>query len=265
MQLVKKNPDARRRFIFDRATDVGHIGISDLAGQMNVSMETVRRDLAVMESNGLIRRTYGGAYPVRQASHKLLLSMGAAHPEVARIAAAGAEILVGARSVYLDGGDAVHALAALITARRVADPASCAQTLTVHTRSLTAASSLVTAPNVNVVVLGGRVRADTLATVVSAPPEDLSGVDIDFAVMAASAVSVEGGVTTDEADTCLVKSHLMTLAQQRVLLAPQSACGRTAAHRFADVGDFDLLITGSSMLAHEAKEYTALGPRVIRV
>ncbi len=60
---VRKNPVDRRRFILARAACVGHIGVSELAGQLNVSMETVRRDLAIMEAHGLMRRTYGGAYP----------------------------------------------------------------------------------------------------------------------------------------------------------------------------------------------------------
>jgi DeoR family fructose operon transcriptional repressor len=53
-----------RRRILAHARDNGRVAVSELAGSLEVAVETVRRDLQVLEDDGLLRRTHGGAYPI---------------------------------------------------------------------------------------------------------------------------------------------------------------------------------------------------------
>ena len=63
------NRDARFREIVASTRDQGRVDVSDLATRLGVAHETVRRDLTVLEQQGLVRRTHGAAYPVDGAGY----------------------------------------------------------------------------------------------------------------------------------------------------------------------------------------------------
>lgn len=262
---VRKDPVGRRRFILARATGSGHISISELAGQLDVSMETVRRDLAIMEANGLMHRTRGGAYPARNDRVRASAGHSESDPDADRIATVAAEKISGAHTVYLDEGPVIQEVASRIAERRLGDLIAIPDPLTVITPSLTAARLLAPAPGVAVIMLGGKVQPDLLATVDYSTLKPMADMTIDIAVMGSCGVSIDGGATTEDPDVSATKSHVMSLARQSCLLVRQSDFGKVSEFRFAEIGDFDLLITDSSVLSHEAKQLAALGPRVIRV
>lgn len=58
-----KVADERRRQILERARAAGRIAVTEIAEQLDVAPETVRRDFKTLEEHGLIRRTHGSAYP----------------------------------------------------------------------------------------------------------------------------------------------------------------------------------------------------------
>ena len=58
--------EERHREIVERARGEGRVDVSGLASRFEVSPETVRRDLSVLEGQGVLRRTHGGAVPVER-------------------------------------------------------------------------------------------------------------------------------------------------------------------------------------------------------
>jgi len=54
----------RQREILTQARETGRVDVTSVAGQFGVAAETIRRDMKVLERSGLIRRSYGSAYPV---------------------------------------------------------------------------------------------------------------------------------------------------------------------------------------------------------
>ena len=73
---------------------------------LGVAKETVRRDLRALEDHGLVRRTHGGAYPVESAGFETTLAFRATShvPEKRRVAAAAAELIGDAETVFVDEG-----------------------------------------------------------------------------------------------------------------------------------------------------------------
>ena len=61
-----------------------------------------------------------------------------------------------------------------------------------------------------------------------------------------------------------VKHTAVTVARRRVLVAAHSKFGANSFCRFAEVPDFETIVTGSELSAAEAARYEALGPSVIR-
>jgi DeoR family fructose operon transcriptional repressor len=62
--LIRQSGRERQRHLLALIRERGHLNVSDATGEVGVSVETVRRDLNVLEQHGLIRRAYGMAYPV---------------------------------------------------------------------------------------------------------------------------------------------------------------------------------------------------------
>jgi DeoR/GlpR family transcriptional regulator of sugar metabolism len=68
--MTKRNTQQRRRAIIDLLNASGEVSVETLAEQFSTSEVTIRKDLAALESNGLLLRRYGGAVPVERSNRK---------------------------------------------------------------------------------------------------------------------------------------------------------------------------------------------------
>lgn len=114
-------------------------------------------------------------------------------------------------------------------------------------------------------LLGGRVRGSTMATVDHWATRMLAGFVIDLAYVGANGISRQYGLTTPDPAVCEVKSQVMCSARRRVFAGVHTKFGAVSFCRFADVGDFETVITDTGLSSAEAQRYSLLGPNVIRV
>ena len=182
--------EKRRRLDLEHARGNGHIDVADIADGLEVAAETVRRDLKAPEGHGLVRRTHGGAYPTDGAGFETTMTYRSGHrvPEKRRIAAAAASKLGEAETIYLDEGFTPQLVAEeLIKLQRP---------LTMVTASLAVAGALAPVETMSVILLGGRVRGRTLATVDHWATTMLSDLIIDLAILGTNGISRDRGLTT---------------------------------------------------------------------
>src|SRR6478672_13298096 len=255
---MPSNPgDERRRLILERIRLDGRGDVTELAAQLQVTAETVRRDLQVLQQHGLVQRLHGGAIPTEGGRFESSLTQRAGHrvPEKRRIAEAAVQHLNGAETIYLDEGSTQQMLAEELI--KLDHP------LTVITPSLTAAAVLATSPSTTVLLLGGRVRHHTLGTVDHWAIDMLSELVIDLAILGANGISVKHGLTTPDPAVCAVKNKAVQVSRRRLFTGVSDKFGVNSFCRFADVAKFETLITDSGLSVHEAARYRALGPHVI--
>ncbi|GAA2404938.1 DeoR/GlpR family DNA-binding transcription regulator [Mycolicibacterium llatzerense] len=248
--------DSRQRRIVEFARTRGRVEVLALADELNVASETIRRDLKVLAGRRMLKRVHGGAIPLETAAfestveYRSQVDLAQKH----RVAAAAADLLHGAETVYLDEGFTPR-----LIAERLAD-----QELTVVTSSLLAAEALAHSETVTVLLLGGRMRGRTLATVDNWAVERLRSLVIDIAYLGTNGISPEHGLTTPDPAVAAVKQTAVTVAARRILVAAHSKFGVTSFCRFAEVGDFETIVTGTELSAADAHRYEALGPSVVR-
>lgn len=252
------NTEERQHRILSQARRDGAVDVAKLAADLAVAPETIRRDLRQLEKHGLVRRTHGGAYPVETARFETTLAMRTTRhvPEKRRIAAAAAELLGDAETVFVDEGFTPQLIAEALPADRA---------LTVVTASLSTAAMLSTSTSTTVLLLGGRVRGRTLATVDHWATRMLAGFVIDLAFVGANGISREHGLTTPDPAVADVKSQVVRVARRRVFAGVHTKFGVSSFCRFAEVTDFDTIVTDTALPALEAHRYSLLGPQVIRV
>lgn len=254
-------PDERQRQILVRARENGRVDVAQMASDLCVAPETVRRDLKQLVERGMLLRVHGGAYPVESAgfesnlAHRTTSMIGEKH----RIAAAAAGRLQGAESVYIDEG-----VTPQLVAEAIANDLPAGARLTVVTSSLLAAGVLAGAPDITVILLGGRLRGLTLATVDHWATDMLAEFVLDLAYVGANGISREHGLTTPDPAVAAVKSQVVSRARRKIFVGLHTKFGVSSFCRFADLADFEALVTDTGLSANEAHRYSVYGPQVIR-
>jgi DeoR family transcriptional regulator, fructose operon transcriptional repressor len=248
----------RRRYLLARARTEGRVGVTGAAQDLHVSVETVRRDLKLLEDHGLIRREYGVAYPVESAGFESDLASRESEwlPEKRRIAAEAVLHIDDAETIFIDEGY----LPQLIARQLPTDPP-----LTVVTSSLPIASMLALRPSCTVMLLGGRVRGRTLGTVEHWATSMLADFVIDLAFLGTNGISRTHGLTTPDPAVAAVKSAAVRASRRRIFIGAHPKFGAVSFARFAEVSDFESLITDTGLSLSEAHRYSDMGPSVIRV
>jgi len=249
--------DERQHEILATARAEGSVDVRKLAAELAVASETVRRDLRVLEQRGLVRRTHGGAYPIETARFETSLESRTSRrvPEKRRIAAAAVQLLGDAETIFIDEG---------FTPQLIAECLPHDRPLTVVTASLTPAAVLATSDSVTVLLLGGRVRGRTLATVDQWATRMLAGFVLDLAFVGANGISREHGLTTPDPAVADVKATVVRVSRRRIFVGVHTKFGVSTFCKFADVTDFESIITDTALPSSEARRYALLGPHVIR-
>jgi DeoR family transcriptional regulator, fructose operon transcriptional repressor len=252
------NADERHHRVVAIARSDGNVDVAKLAAELAVSPETIRRDLRILEKHGLLRRTHGGAYPVETAKFETTLAMRVTHsvPEKRRIAAAAAALAGDAETIFIDEG---------YTPQLIAEALPTHRPLTVITASLNTAAWMASSTPATVLLLGGRVRGKTLATVDHWVSRMLAEFVIDLAYVGANGISREFGLTTPDPAVAAVKAQVIRSSRRRIFTGIHTKFGVSSFCRFADVSDFETILTDSALPASEAHRYSMLGPQVIRV
>lgn len=249
--------EERQHRILALARSRGDVDVGALAADLAVAPETIRRDLRQLEQHGLVRRTHGGAYPVETARFETTLAARTTRrvPEKRRIAAAAVGLLGDAETVFIDEG---------FTPQLIAEALPTDRSLTVVTTSLSTASVLATTSSATVLLLGGRVRGRTLATVDHWATRMLADFVIDLAYIGANGISREHGLTTPDPAVADVKAQVVRVARRRVFAGVHTKFGVSSFCRFAGVTDVETIVTDTALPVSEAHRYSLLGPTVIR-
>jgi DeoR family fructose operon transcriptional repressor len=246
----------RQQRIIAEARRAGRVEVTALADSLGVATETIRRDLTALERRGSLRRVHGGAIPVErfEVEPSLATRSGRLTDVKRRIAARALDQLPSGGSIILDSGTTTRAVAELLPPDL---------DLTALTNSLSAASVLATHPGVSLYLLGGRVRGQTGAAVGDWTVRALTDVVVDVALIGTNGFSVARGLTTPDQSEALVKRAMVASARTAIVLSDSSKAGDAHLHRFAELGDIDILITDTDLDDDVAAEIRAAGPDVV--
>ncbi|GHF92844.1 MULTISPECIES: DeoR/GlpR family DNA-binding transcription regulator [Streptomyces] len=211
----------RRAHLLDLLARQGKIVAKDVAADLGISEDSVRRDLRDLASEGLCQRVYGGALPVSPAVADYAARQSVAPEGKRRIALAAAALVRPGSALILDGGTT-----ALAVARALAPELDC----TVITHSPTVATALLDHPKAEVFLLGGRLFKHSAVTCGAAAAEAAQNVSADLFLLGVTGVHPDAGLTTGDAEEAAMKRALAARAADTYVLASSEKIG--AASRF---------------------------------
>lgn len=247
----------RQQRILDEARRQGRVEVNAVAAELDVTPETVRRDLTLLEKRGALRRVHGGAIPVERLGDEPALATRSTRlaAEKKRIAARALDEIEDGATILLDSGSTTEAIAELLPSDRE---------LTVVTNSVQTAALLAAHDRLTLFVVGGRVRNLTGGMVGEWAGRALRGITVDVAFIGTNGVSPEHGLTTPDQAEGTVKRAMVDCARRVVVVADASKFAADHFHTFADLSQLDRIITDNSLDRAVAAAVEALGPEVTR-
>lgn len=211
------------------------VSMDQLCEQFNVSMITVRRDIAQLQRKGTIEKIYGG---VTARKGETLTPF-----DVRNISNRDAKTAIGRRAAELVHDEDIIFLDSGTTALHVLDNLSALHNVTIVTHSLQAMLAALPYQNINVISLPGQLYRRTSSFTGLDAIRFLKNYNITVAFMGASACSLEHGVSNTSPLEYEIKMTAMQRAARSVLLLDSEKFGRAALLTYAQIADFDTIIT----------------------
>lgn len=229
-------PAQRQQRILQLLADRGALGSAELAEELDVSYETVRRDLNALELVQKVVRRHGGVQltNARGLEPSYRDRAGIAVEAKAAIGRAAARLVEPGMSVMIDVGT---------TTLEVARALDAGFQGTVITSSILAAVELAERRDVEVIVNAGRVRGGDLSISGGLASDFYRDVFPDIAFVGSGGVDEHAGLTDFHLDEVVARRVVLANAARAYVLADASKLGRVAAHRVCALNDFDGLIT----------------------
>ena len=222
---------------------------------VKTSEVTVRRDLRLMESQGLLDRRHGGAAAPGALSHE------PSYSEKSQVA--GAEkIAIGELAAGLvSDGDAI-AIGAGTTTQAFVRRLAHFRELTVMTNSLLVAQALARSRGVEVVMTGGSLRGSIFALVGTAAEQSFASMRLHKAFISGNGLSAERGLSTPNLLVAGVDRALVAAAEQVIVLADHTKIGVETMARTVPAEQIDHLVTAGPVPAGELERFRAIGVQV---
>jgi DeoR/GlpR family transcriptional regulator of sugar metabolism len=228
--------------------------VLDIQQRLNVSRETVRRDLLALEERRKLRRTHGGAISLESTEPAMSVRQ-VTNPEGKRaIGTLAAELIPDGAVVMLSGGTTTQCVSDALAARR---------SLTVVTNCIATCLKLSGRNGNRVHMLGGELQPQNQATLGRDATHMLANYFADVAVVGAGAISQQGQIMDFSREEAELHGAMLASAQTAIVVADRSKFGRVAPVRVPGLERATYLITDAEPDAAMAEVLGGLPVQVL--
>ena len=226
---------------------------ADLSSLLNVSEDTIRRDLTELAEEGFLTKIRGGA--MTRANHYSSPSAQVYAREAKQIIAQKALSLVENGMLILTGGGT--------TIREFIRYLPDSVQLTFVTLNPLTAVELLDKPNIEVILIGGPVSKYSQLTIGGEVHQRLSEIKADLCLLGNNALDVEGGFTDTDWETVQVKRAMMKSAKKVAVLTISEKLNASMRFKIAALDEINYLVTELDPHASSLAAYSARGVQVL--
>lgn len=248
------NTKKRRETIYQEILSKGSVRVNDLAQLLNVTGETIRKDLNFMDEQGLVNKTHGGA-EIKNEYYQLPVDVKMSDHiyEKELIARSAIKLIKDNSVVYLDPSTISLKIARYLPLRKG---------LTVVTNSLAVAQAVLRS-NHDLILVGGHVVKQSNAAIGTYANSIIDSLKIDMAFNGTDGFYKVNGPSTFSAEEMEVKMHVIKRSTVNVLIAEKAKFKKSATYTYASYEDFDILLTND--IEKEEQSIVDRIPKVISV
>lgn len=215
----------------------GYVKAAELAERYKVSMETIRKDLMVLEEQGVAKREYGDASLSLLHVERKLEYRHQHEQEKKEIARYASELLKGCHTLILDAGTTCHACVQYINRLPAMD---------IFTTSLVSACQL-DASRHNVFLLPGRKREKNCSVIGSWTETYLKHIHADICLLGTSGLSDSSGPTAHSYQELGTKQTMIRQSELVYVLADAKKFYERGLHTVADWKEIDGIISDHTL------------------
>lgn len=213
----------------------GYMRVDELAAELNVSTQTVRRDIKKLCDDGVLSRYHGGvARPSPVARASIEQREVVQSEEKRRIAGAIVERIPDRCTIFLACGTTIEFVAKALDDRN---------DLRIITNSLRIASLLYKRPGFDVIVPGGSIRKQNSGIVGPSAQKFFAGFRADYMVMSCGAIEADGTLLEFDINDVTVMKVMMANAKQVFLAADSSKYQASASVELGSTAQVDVFFT----------------------
>jgi DeoR/GlpR family transcriptional regulator of sugar metabolism len=241
----------RQQEILELLEQKGHVYVSNLSKQFQVTKETIRRDLEALEKQGLIHRTHGGAVMnQREKEVSPLIQREVAHLEAKReIAREAAKGIQDGDIIALDSSDVSFQLARLLGEREI----------TVITNSIAVTLEFLRQDKVKVITVGGYLNKDSTSFFGTMTEKSIEGYHVDKFYFSCHGVHLEHGIYENNEMEAQVKQKFISISDRLILLADHTKFGQKSLTNLLSLDKVDQIITDHGLPLNQLSAFKVEG------
>jgi len=232
--------------------------VAALAKQFQVHEATIRRDLAEIEQEGLLKRTHGGVIVDKGANSEPSFSERVSDQleQKIRIGNKAASMIEDGDHVIIDSGTTtVHIAQALVNRSNI----------TVVTNDMNVAAELRDCQSITVIVTGGTLYHSSFMLNGMYTDSVLKTIHVQKAFIGTPAIHPVHGLTHPEAQLVPTKQGMIRAAQEIIVVADDTKIGKVSLHTVAPISSVHTFITGSEASDSQVKLFRDAGVQIVTV
>ena len=240
----------RKQLLLDRLRAEGQIIAKTLSLELEVSEDTIRRDLRELASEGLLQRVHGGALPASPAVVPFAGRQQLQGEGKAAIGRAAAGMIRAGQVVAIDGGTTEVQLARSL-------PRDLRATIVTHSPSI--AVELHAHPHLEILLVGGRLFPHSLVAVGASAIEQLRRLRCDVFFMGVTGIHPSAGLTTGDYEEAAMKRAISEVSAETIALLSAEKIGTASPYQVIGLSELSGMITEKSVPGKLLAPYKKLG------
>jgi DeoR/GlpR family transcriptional regulator of sugar metabolism len=224
--------EERLDFIINLLKSNPSVKLGQLSVDLDVSEDTIRRDIEGLAKSGLLTRVRGGAIPHSPNAHSFQERIHISENEKAIIARKALSLIKPGDTILLDGGTTTYALAGLLS-----------MPLTIITNNVPVAAMLAGRKNMEVIVAGGRILADSQVTAGAGAISLFEQSHVDIYFLGICSLHHEIGVTSMDYFESEMKRAMVNCSDRMVALTGFDKIGTSEAYKICPIDMLDSIVT----------------------
>ncbi|WP_299088737.1 DeoR/GlpR family DNA-binding transcription regulator [uncultured Metabacillus sp.] len=249
----------RRKMIREKLIKNKSVKVSELVELLHVSEETIRRDLAQLEKEGIAEKNYGGAILIEEPlSQSIILPVDERTQQFSKekeaIGKAAAQLVKEGQIIILDAGS---------TTWYVAKNLPESGNLTVITNAMNVAEECSKDDSASIYLLGGKLRKNSMSLVGPQAEIELQNYNADYVFLGTSGISLRQGFTSSDLYEANMKKAMVRAGQKIVVVADHSKLQKAGLTTFCQFEETNIFITSELANKEMIKEFKNRGIEVI--
>lgn len=228
--------NSRQKEIYDIFVKKKIVSVAELMNTLFSSESTIRRDLNVLENQGLIRRTHGGAVLIEglNTESSIAIRVNEQRKEKTNIANKCIKLLNSNQTIFVDSSS---------TSGYVLPLLNTLQNITVITNGLNNATILYKQPNIRVYITGGIIYQNTNSVLGIDTYNYINNLNANVFIFSCSGISLNEGIMEASLEQSIIKQAMLRKSKIHILLVDHTKFGKVFMSTTGNFSDIDYLIT----------------------